>query len=165
VTEAGVEPGFAAADLRIAPIATAHVGAIVEIERRCFTDAWSSEMFLSELTVGGGSYARGAFLGETLVGYLFAILVMGEAHLGNLAVDPGYRRRGVAQRLLDDLLAAARRHGDARVTLEVRESNLEARKFYERNGFLDVAIRKRYYRNPMEDAIVMLLTLPGGPSS
>lgn len=149
--------------LRIAPLTTAHLDEIVAIERRCFTDPWSRNLFWSEMEIGGGTYSRGAFLDGALVGYLFAVLVVDEAHLGNLAVDPGYRRRGVAQRLLDDLLRAGLRAGARRVTLEVRESNLGARKFYERNGFLDVAVRKSYYRNPKEDAIVMLLTLPGEP--
>jgi ribosomal-protein-alanine N-acetyltransferase len=118
-----------------------------------------------EMAVGGGTYARGALLDDRLVGYLFAVLVEDEAHLGNLAVDPGYRRRGIAQRLLEDLVAAARRRGGRRVTLEVRASNAEARKFYAGIGFIDVAMRKSYYRSPIEDAIVMLLTLPGGPSA
>jgi ribosomal-protein-alanine N-acetyltransferase len=122
-------------------------------------------MFWMEMAVGGGTYARGALLDDRLVGYLFAVLVEDEAHLGNLAVDPGYRRRGIAQRLLEDLVAAARRRGGRRVTLEVRASNAEARKFYAGNGFIDVAMRKSYYRSPIEDAIVMLLTLPGGPSA
>ncbi len=149
---------------RIVPLTTAHLDAIVDLERRCFSDPWTRNMFWMELTVGGGTYSRGALREDRLIGYLFAVLVEDEAHLGNLAVDPGYRRQGVAQQLLEDLIAAARGHGGCRVTLEVRESNLEARKFYARNGFLDVAIRKSYYRSPVEDAIVMLFTLPGGPS-
>jgi ribosomal-protein-alanine N-acetyltransferase len=155
------DPAPEAGSLRVAPLSTAHLDEIVAIERRCFTDPWSRNLFWSEIEIGGGTYPRGAFLDGSLVGYLFAVLVADEAHLGNLAVEPGYRRRGVAQKLLDDLLAAALRAGARRITLEVRESNVGARKFYERNGFLDVAIRKSYYRNPKEDAIVMLLTLPG----
>ena len=154
-----------AAPVRIVPLTAARLEEIVELERRCFSDPWTRNMFWTEMTIGGGTYARGALIEDRLVGYLFAVLVEDEAHLGNLAVDPVYRRRGIAQRLLGDLVAAARRRGGRRVTLEVRESNLEARKFYADNGFIDVAIRKSYYRSPIEDAIVMLLTLPGGPSA
>jgi ribosomal-protein-alanine N-acetyltransferase len=151
--------------VRIVPITVDRMDELVAMEKRCFSDPWTRAMFRSEIEVAGGTYARGALVGETLVGYSFAVLIADEAHLGNLAVDPGYRRRGIAQSLLGDLLTAARRAGARRVTLEVRESNAIARNFYSRNGFVDIAIRKSYYRNPVEDAIVMLLMLPGGPSA
>ena len=151
--------------IRIVPITTSHLDEIVAMERRCFSDPWTRGMFRSEIELAGGTYARAAILGEALAGYSFAVIVADEAHLGNLAVDPGYRRRGIAQALLLDLLTAARSQGIRRVTLEVRESNSIARNFYARNGFVDIAIRKSYYRNPVEDAIVMLLMLPGGPSA
>jgi len=153
--------------IRVVPITLDILPEVVEIERRCFSDPWSRAMFLSEIEVGGGTYARGALVAdkqgvERLVGYSFAVLVMDEAHLGNLAVDPGYRRKGVAQRLLGDLITEARREGVRRITLEVRESNVHARTFYARNGFIDIAMRKSYYQKPVEDAIVMLLMLPEG---
>ena len=87
-----------------------------------------------------------------------------EAHIGNLAVHPVERRHGVAQRLLDELVRDAGRAGVRRVTLEVRQSNQAARKFYYKNGFIDIAIRKNYYRSPEEDAIVMYRVLPEDPS-
>jgi len=93
------------------------------------------------------------------------VLIEDEAHVGNLAVDPTERRSGVGQMLLDDVIQTARRVGARRVTLEVRESNESARKFYYKNEFMDVAIRKNYYRNPVEDAIVMLLRLREGPGA
>lgn len=151
--------------VRIVPITTERVEELVAIERRVFSDPWTRGMFRSELEIAAGTHARGALVGDKLVAYSFAVLVADEAHLGNLAVDPGFRRKGIAQTLLLDLLTEARKLGVRRVTLEVRESNDVARKFYARNGFVDIAIRKSYYRNPVEDAIVMLLVLPGGPSA
>ena len=156
--------------IRVVPIDLDRLDEVVEIERHCFSDPWSRAMFLSEIELGGGTYARGALIAdkqgaERVVGYSFAVLVMDEAHLGNLAVNPRYRRKGVAQRLLGDLVSEARRQGVRRVTLEVRESNVHARTFYARNGFIDIAMRKSYYQNPVEDAIVMLLMLPGGQSA
>jgi ribosomal-protein-alanine N-acetyltransferase len=71
----------------------------------------------------------------------------------------------VGQRLVDDLLETARKRGIVRVTLEVRESNQIARNFYYRNHFIDIAIRKNYYRNPVEDAIVMMRGLGEGSST
>jgi ribosomal-protein-alanine N-acetyltransferase len=151
--------------LRIRPLTIGRLDEVLAIERVAFSDPWSREMFRGELMIGGGTYARFAERDGVLVGYLCAVMVADEAHVGNLAVDPAERRQGVAQLLLDDLFDAARSRGARRVTLEVRESNENARKFYYKNEFIDIAIRKNYYRNPTEDAIVMLRTLPEGPSA
>lgn len=148
--------------LRIGTLTIARIGEVLEIEQLSFTDPWSREMFRSELEVGGGTYARMAERDGRLLGYSLAVLVADEAHLGNLAVHPDARGAGVGQALLDDLLHVAEKRRATRLTLEVRESNEGARKFYYRNGFIDVAIRKNYYRNPVEDAIVMLRSLRGG---
>lgn len=150
--------------VRILPLTLSRIDEVLEIERASFSDPWSREMFRSELMIGGGTYARLAERDGVLVGYLCAVIVADEAHLGNVAVDPSERRQGVAQALLDDLLESSRKQGIRRVTLEVRESNQNARKFYYKNDFIDVAIRKNYYRNPVEDAIVMLRTLPEVPA-
>jgi ribosomal-protein-alanine N-acetyltransferase len=151
--------------VRIRSLTVDRLDEVLAIEKRSFSDPWSREMFRTELEVGGGTYARFAERDGALVGYLCAVLVVGEAHIGNLAVEPDERLQGVAQLLLDDLVEAARRGGVERVTLEVRESNENARKFYYKNHFIDVAIRKNYYRNPHEDAIVMLRSLREGPSA
>jgi len=151
--------------VRIHPLTMSRLDEVLAIERASFSDPWSQEMFRSELEVGGGTYARFAERDGALIGYLCAVLIEDEAHVGNLAVDPVERRSGVAQLLLDDLVQAARSVGAKRVTLEVRETNENARKFYYKNHFIDVAIRKNYYRNPVEDAIVMLLRLREGPGA
>jgi ribosomal-protein-alanine N-acetyltransferase len=148
--------------LRIGTLTIARIDEVLEIEKLSFSDPWSREMFRSELEVGGGTYARMAERDGRLLGYSLAVLVADEAHLGNLAVHPDARGAGVGQALLDDLLAVSEKRRATRLTLEVRESNERARKFYYRNGFIDVAIRKNYYRNPVEDAIVMLRSLRGG---
>jgi len=148
------------AAIRIVPMSVARIEEVVAIERAVFSDPWSREMFRSELELGGGTYARAAERDGRVIGYLCAVLVLDEAHIGNLAVHPDERRSGVGQLLLDDLLRAGIRQGVARLTLEVRESNEVARKFYRKNEFIDVAIRKNYYRSPVEDAIVMLRSLP-----
>lgn len=148
--------------VKVGSLTMARIDEVLEIERRSFTDPWSREMFRSELQVGGGTFARMAERDGRLLGYSLSVLVADEAHLGNLAVHPDARGAGVGQALLDDLLLAAEKRRAVRLTLEVRESNERARKFYYRNGFIDVAIRKNYYRNPVEDAIVMLRSLRGG---
>ena len=150
--------------LRIAPLSREHLDEILAIERASFTDPWTRGMFESELDVEARGYARGAFRRRHLVGYLFAVIIPDEAHVGNLAVAPGDRRHGVAQELLDQLFRDAAEASVKRVTLEVRASNHGARKFYYRNHFIDIAIRKNYYRSPVEDAIVMYRVLPEDPT-
>jgi [ribosomal protein S18]-alanine N-acetyltransferase len=150
--------------IRIAPLTIDLLDQVVAIERLSFSDPWSREMFRSELQIGGGTYARVAEREGSVLGYLLAVLVVDEAHLGNLAVHPTERRSGIGQMLLDDLMETARKRGIHRVTLEVRESNQNARKFYYNNEFIDVAMRKNYYRSPVEDAIVMLRSLREGSS-
>lgn len=152
-------------DLRVAPLTLARIDEILAIEQLCFSDPWTREMFRSELEVGAGTYARFAERDGALAGYLLAVLIEDEAHLGNLAVHPSARRSGVGQFLLDDLLQTSRKRGIVRITLEVRESNEIARNFYYNNEFIDIAMRKNYYRNPVEDAIVMLRGLGEGSSA
>ncbi|HEY2924902.1 MAG TPA: ribosomal protein S18-alanine N-acetyltransferase [Candidatus Eisenbacteria bacterium] len=150
--------------VRIAPLAGEHLDQIVSIERASFSDPWTRGMFESELDVDTRGYARGALRRRNLIGYLFAVLIPDEAHIGNLAVHPDERRHGIAQLLLDQLMRDADEAGVKRVTLEVRASNHAARNFYYKNNFIDIAMRKNYYRSPVEDAIVMYRVLPEDPS-
>lgn len=148
--------------LHVAPFTVLRLEEVLAIEKLAFSDPWTRQMFRSELEIGSGTYARTIEREGTIIGYLFAVLIVDEAHLGNLAVHPAERQFGAAQCLLDDLLMSARERGIVRVTLEVRESNEIARKFYYKNEFIDIAMRKNYYRNPVEDAIVMLRSLGEG---
>jgi ribosomal-protein-alanine acetyltransferase len=90
-----------------------------------------------------------------VVGLLVARIAADEMEILNLAVDPESRRRGAGTALVDVALEHGRRAGAARVFLEVRESNLAARRFYERRGFAVTGRRSRYYRQPEEDALLM----------
>jgi ribosomal-protein-alanine N-acetyltransferase len=148
----------------VVPLQREHLDQILSIERLSFTDPWTRGMFESELDVEARGYARGAMRHRSLIGYIFAVIIPDEAHIGNLAVTPSERGRGVAQELLNQLVRDATEAGVTRVTLEVRASNRTARKFYYKNNFIDIAIRKNYYRSPVEDAIVMYRVLPEDPS-
>ena len=150
--------------ITIGPLKLEHLDQVLAIERASFSDPWTRGMFVSELSASPTGHALAAFRAGRVLGYLLAVLIPDEAHIGNLAVDPEVRGRGVAQRLLDRLIEDARGAGVVRLTLEVRESNAGARKFYYHNGFIDIAIRKNYYRSPVEDAIVMYRGLAGDPS-
>ena len=129
---------------------------IAELERGCFGDPWSRESF-RQLLATPTVYFRCARedVGAPALGYVVAWFVADEGEIANLAVDPEQRRRGIGTALLDAALTEAGRRGAAAVYLEVRESNAAARRVYASRGFVEVGRRTRYYRKPVEDAVVL----------
>ena len=93
--------------------------------------------------------------GEELLGHVWFQTVLDEGYVGNIAVAPTHRRKGVGRALTLAMLERARERGAAFLTLEVREGNLPARRLYESCGFQRVAVRKNYYERPREDAVLM----------
>jgi ribosomal-protein-alanine N-acetyltransferase len=134
---------------------------VCRIEGASFSNPWPRKSFLGDLR---SSYARCtvALLGQEVAGYAIGWFVLDEMHVLNLAVDPEHRRRGIGRLLLGDLLAAAGRRGSRHCSLELRQSNRQARRLYQEKGFRPVAVRKKYYRHPAEDAVVMWLDLESG---
>ena len=133
---------------------TADVDAIVAIERRVFPDPWPLSFFLSELSQPE-MFARVAEREGRLAGYSLAWLGPEFGHLGNIAVAPEHRRRGVAAVLLDELIARALATNVQSLALEVRVSNGAAQELYRNRGFRVAGLRRRYYRDDAEDALVM----------
>jgi tRNA threonylcarbamoyl adenosine modification protein YeaZ/ribosomal-protein-alanine acetyltransferase len=140
--------------LAIRPMTDADIATVAAIERRVFSDPWSPEFFRSELGLQS-VYARVAELEGRIAGYLVAWLGEAEGHLGNLAVIPEARRGGIARALLEDLLARAGPPGARRIALEVRVSNFAAQALYRAYGFRLAGLRRGYYRDTNEDALVM----------
>lgn len=133
---------------------------VAMLERDVFTDPWSGAVFAREARGGRDSWCRVAVSPEGRVeGYLIAWFVVDEVHLANVAVRPESRRRGLAQRFLDELERQGRRRDARVVLLEVRRSNAEAQALYEKNGFYTISVRRRYYRDNHEDALVMIKPL------
>jgi [ribosomal protein S18]-alanine N-acetyltransferase len=132
------------------------LGAIEEIERASYPTPWSRSMFAGELTKPS-SICLGAFDRETgvLVGYLIISRYVDAWHLMNVAVAAEHRRRGIATRLLDRLFELTAGDGRRGYTLEVRVSNTSAIKLYERCGFRARGIRRGYYTDNREDALIM----------
>jgi len=145
---------LASQPLAIRPFTNADVPAAVTIERSVFGDPWTESFFRGELGQAM-VHARVAMLENRLAGYSVAWLGVGEGHLGNLAVAPGARRRGIARALMDDLMQAARERGIEKLNLEVRTSNFAAQGLYRAYGFQLVGLRRGYYRDNAEDALVM----------
>jgi ribosomal-protein-alanine N-acetyltransferase len=141
--------------LRIRPMTAADLPAVQLIERSSFTTPWPPQAYRQELEANRlAAYLVGE-IGEEVVAYGGVWLMVDEAHVTTFAVHPRYRRRRIGERLLLSLLdlSIARRAREA--TLEVRLSNLAARRLYEKYGFRPVGIRPRYYSDNQEDALIM----------
>lgn len=148
--------------LSIRPMSAKDLDEVLEIERQSFPKPWTRAMFESELKnpVSFSSVLRADSGGrQKLVAYIVYWVVHGEAHILNIAVDPTLRRRGAAELLLGTSLEQMRRNLVFEVFLEVRRSNVAARKLYADFGFREGFERKNYYGD--EDAIVMTLTFNG----
>jgi len=129
---------------------------VISIERRAFPTPWSLAMFVLELSKPGG-VCLAAIRDERIVAYCICSRYDVVWHLMNIAVDPDHRREGLATALLTELVHRVG-GADARITLEVRESNQGAIDLYERFGFLAAGIRRRYYQDNGEDALIMWRT-------
>jgi ribosomal-protein-alanine N-acetyltransferase len=142
--------------LRIRRLTYPDLPQVIAIERRAFPTPWSLAMFVLELSKASG-VCLAAVSGGRLVGYLICSRYETVWHVMNVAVDPDRRREGVASALLSELYA---RVGEerARYTLEVRRSNHIAIHLYEREGFRAAGLRRRYYQDNGEDALVMWRT-------
>ena len=129
------------------------IPAVAALERAEFPDG-ADEGMLAHLWETDGGVILAAEEGDDLLGYVWARFVLDEGDIGNVAVAPD-SRRGIGAALLKALFAESERRGTAVLQLEVRESNLAARRLYEKNGFEIVGKRKNYYEKPAEDAILM----------
>ena len=146
-------------DYQLIPLAHEHLGQAAEIERLCFSDPWSEKM-LAEHLANPCSLTLAA-VGDTgrLRGCVGLLGVGEEGYITTVAVRPDCLRQGVAAALLDALEAQGKERELAFLTLEVRQSNAPARALYEKLGYLQAGLRRNYYENPREDAIIMTKTL------
>ena len=128
---------------------------VEEIERASYPTPWSRSMFAAELRKPS-AIALGAYLEEgELVGYAFVSRYVDAWHVMNVAVSPAFRRRGIASTLLQRLFEVTASDPRRGYTLEVRVSNAEAIRLYERLGFESRGIRRGYYTDNREDALIM----------
>lgn len=139
------------------------LGAVLELEHRCFTDPWAPETFETEIEDRDGiRWTRVAMRGPRLAGYVIAWFILDEAHIANLAVVPVYRFLGLGTHLVKLVIKEAGRRGAGWIALEVRVSNDAALALYRKLGFRPAGLRKGYYGDNREDAIVMTLRLGVG---
>lgn len=140
--------------MRIEKMDAVHVSAVAALERVCFTDPWSEKSVRDELK-NPLSLWLVALEGDCLAGYVGSQSVMGESDMMNVAVAPAFRRKGIAEKLVNELVAQLTKAGNHCLSLEVRASNEAAISLYQKLGFTQVGRRPKYYRNPREDALIL----------
>lgn len=139
---------------QLVPMDRSHLEGIAELERTCFSHPWSVDMLAEELYNETASFLVAEGEDGSVLGYAGLHVVLDEGYIDNVAVDPAYRRQGIADALIDTFV----RFGAAKLaflTLEVRSGNAPAIALYEKHGFYEVGRRKDYYDDPKEDAILM----------
>lgn len=141
--------------ITIEPMKRKDISAVLRIEQASFADPWTEGMFLRDIRDNRLAHFLVAKHKGEIVGYAGLWLICDEVHLVNLAVEPQSRKQGIGRELLMAMLKIARDKGAQKATLEVRASNLKAQKFYQHFGFRPIAVRKRYYAHPKDDAVIM----------
>jgi ribosomal-protein-alanine N-acetyltransferase len=134
-----------------------HLPAVLRIEHRAHPKPWSIGVFTSELAQGDARYYVVVRAEGKVAGYGGLMFVADEAHVTNLAVAPGVRRHGIGTRLLAHLARQGVQRSCRAMTLEVRMGNLEAQALYRKFGFVSAGVRRNYYPETHEDALVMWL--------
>ena len=139
----------------IDPMRLKDIPNIMEVERLSFTTPWSRDAFISELLENDRAYYLVAKVDGKAIAYVGVWLIAGEGHITNVAVHPKYRRKGIGRSLMLTLEELVTSKNGERMTLEVRKSNLLAQNLYKNLGYRNLGVRKGYYRDNNEDAVIM----------
>lgn len=141
-------------NIDICTLKECHVEEISKINSLSFHTPWSKESILRELDNKFARYVV-AVKDKVVIGYGGIWIIVDEGHITNIAVHPEYRGIGAGDIIVDALIEICKLEGVDAVTLEVRRSNIPARRLYEKHGFIAEAIRKGYYQDTKEDAVIM----------
>ena len=150
--------------IEIDRMTVADLPSVHEIERASFMTPWPPHAYRSEIETNRLAAYVVARSGGEIVGYGGIWLMVDEAHVTTFAVHPGWRRQRIGERLILALLDEALRRGAREATLEVRLSNVAARRLYEKYGFRPAGLRPRYYTDDNEDALIMTTEPLGSPA-
>ncbi|MDO8886009.1 ribosomal protein S18-alanine N-acetyltransferase [Candidatus Oleimmundimicrobium sp.] len=143
--------------IKISPMHFSDIEEVVKIEKKVFSSPWPAEVFKEQLRQPDYASYFVAKVGGKIIGYAGAIFNKIEAHITNIAINESYRRKKIGSMLLLKLIRAAQDRGSKRLFLELRKSNLIALKFYEKFGFRVLGLRKNYYSDSGEDAVIMVV--------
>ena len=140
--------------MKIIPMNESHVAQVAALEKQCFSDPWSENSVASELENPLSLWLIAEEDGA-VCGYVGSQTVLDETDMMNIAVHPDCRRQGIAAALIEELVSRLKERGSHILRLEVRESNTPAIALYNSMGFTQLGIRKNYYRNPKENALIL----------
>ena len=140
--------------MKIIPMNESHVAQVAALEKQCFSDPWSENSVASELENPLSLWLIAEEDGA-VCGYVGSQTVLDETDMMNIAVRPDCRRKGIAAALITELVSRLKARGSRVLRLEVRESNFSAIALYEALGFTQLGLRKNYYRNPKENALIL----------
>lgn len=149
------EPPDRGLDVHLVPMRRRHLRAVLRIEAQVYPRPWSLPLFMSELNLRSTRVYYVARVHGSVVGYCGLMLVEGDAHITNIAVEPAWHRQQIGTRLLLNAARQARARGATHLTLEVRMSNRGAQAMYRKFGFEAAGVRKNYYAESKEDALIM----------
>ena len=139
--------------MNIVPMTTEDAKALAELDKLSFAVPWSEKSFLEEANNRLARYFVAKDEGK-IIGYGGIWLVSGEGNITNIAVHPEWRKKGIASKILEELIKSA--EGCGQIFLEVRESNIAAISLYEKHGFKNCGVRKNFYHSPVENGIIMI---------
>ena len=142
-------------EVHIAPMRRRHLRAVLRIEAQVYPTPWTHGLFVSELALRSSRVYVIARVGREIVGYAGLMMSLTDGHVTTIAVDPDWQRQKIATRLLLTLAQEAIARGATALTLEVRLSHHGAQRLYQRFGFKAVGVRKGYYADTGEDALIM----------
>ncbi|MEA4963361.1 tRNA (adenosine(37)-N6)-threonylcarbamoyltransferase complex dimerization subunit type 1 TsaB [Lutispora sp.] len=145
--------------IEIAPMTGEDIQAVYDVECLSFAAPWSLDSFTSEIYSNNMAKYMVARVGEEIVGYGGMWIILDEGHITNIAVHPEHRGKGIGDALVQAIIKIAVENGVKRMTLEVRPSNWAALNLYKKYGFKEAGVRKGYYEDTGEDAVIMWLEL------
>lgn len=146
-------------DLRLVPLEHRHIEQMAKLEQECFSTPWSRELLEAELYNPLAVYLVAESPHGEVIGYAGIIVILSDAELVNIAVTKEWREKGIAYRILSELLDYCRENEVEQVHLEVRRSNQPAIALYDKAGFKVSGLRAGYYESPKEDAVLMTKNL------
>ena len=152
--------------MQIVSMTAEHVSRLAELEKLCFSEPWSEKSLTEEIDNPAACFLvamqQDEVLGyggmHTVLGYGGMHTVLGESYVDNIAVFPEFRGHGVGRTLMAALIEKARENGGVFITLEVRASNLPAIAMYRSLGFTEAGVRRNFYTEPREDALIFTLS-------
>ncbi len=146
--------------IKILPMTQEHIDGVLEVEELSFHIPWTREDFEREVNTNAMAIYRVAVIDDKVVGYAGMWHVITEGHITNVAVHPDYRRQGIGDMLIEEMIKCAEEKEMIGITLEVRISNMPAQKLYTKYGFKPEGFRKNYYSDTKEDAVIMWKYFP-----